>query len=458
MSTSHSTSPRRRAVAVLPAVPLALVIVAEAAWISVVAGLVQEFTLHSPTMSIASLTAFVAAGVIAARVAGPRLRERWPLVGLGMCVAGGAAGWLSAPEARAALGLGAVGDALATNPGGWLAALAILRGFAHARLPLSEETIGRLLGAGVPGLAVAAIVGGLVAEPFRGQFLADAIVAVITFVTTATLALALTRLAAVGADSGFDWRRNPTSVGLLAVLVLAAGALAMPVASIAAPAIAFFVGVSIVPLLVIGLVIGFDRRTARLLILALIAVVAVSTFMNLVGGPSPTTDGPVVPAPDVVASPPDEAIAIGAGLLLVLAAIGVVVLARLWMRRIPRFEDDVLETRTIDRGIDRAGSGRFTRLGRGRRPAPIDGATAYEALIDDLADRPAVRREPAETPAEHARRLRSAGSSDLRLDLLAADYALVRFAGITLSRREDRRAVNRWRSLRRRLGRRGRRD
>jgi hypothetical protein len=181
-------------------------------------------------------------------------------------------------------------------------------------------------------------------------------------------------------------------------------------------------------------------------------------LMNLVGGPSPTTDGPVVPAPDVVASPPDEAIAIGAGLLLVLAAIGVVVLARLWMRRIPRFEDDVLETRTIDRGVDRPGSGRFTRLGRGRRPAPIDGATAYEALIDDLADRPAVRREPAETPAEHARRLRSAGSSDLRLDLLAADYALVRFAGITLSRREDRRAVNRWRSLRRRLGRRGKRD
>ncbi len=139
-----------------------------------------------------------------------------------------------------------------------------------------------------------------------------------------------------------------------------------------------------------------------------------------------------MPTPDVVASPPDEAIAIGAGLLLVLAAIGVVVLARLWMRRIPRFEDDVPETRTIDRGIDRPGSGRFARLGRRRRrPAPIDAATAYEALIDDVADRPAVRREPAETPAEHARRLRSAGSSDLSLDLLAADYALARFAGVT---------------------------
>ena len=233
--------------------------------------------------------------------------------------------------------------------------------------------------------------------------------------------------------------------------------LAIPASSIAAPAIAFVVGASIGPLLVIGLIVGFDRRTARLLIFALIAIVAVSTFMNIVGGPSPTTDGPIVPTPNVVASPPDEAIAIGAGLLLVLAAIGIIVLARLWMRRIPRFEDDVPETRTIDRGIDRPGSGRFARLGRRRRPEPIDAATAYEALIDDVADRPAVRREPAETPAEHARRLRSAGSSDLSLDLLAADYALARFAGVSLSTRENLRAVNRWRSLRRSLGRRGRR-
>ncbi len=441
----------RPTMALLAVVPLALVIVAEAAWISVVAGLVQEFTLHDPTMSIALLTAFVAAGVVAARVLGPRLGERWPVVGLGLCVAGGAAGWLSLPEARAALGGGAVGDALAANPGGWLAALAILRGFAHARLPLSEETIGRLLGAGVPGLAIAAIVGGMVAEPFRGRFLADAIVAVIVFATTATVALALTRLAAVGADSGFDWRRNPTSVGLLAVLVLAAGALAIPAASIAAPAIGFVVGVSIVPLLLIGLVVGFDRRTARLLALALVAVVAMATFMNLVGGPSPTTDPVVAPPPEVVASPPDEAIAIGAGLLLVLAALGVIVLARLWMRRIPRIEDDVREIRTIDHGGERP---RFGRRGRRRPLTPVDAATAYEALVADLADRPKVRREPAETPSEHARRLRADGASDLRLDLLAADYALARFAGVRLSSREDRRALSRWRALRRRLGRR----
>lgn len=436
--------------ATLTAIPLALVIVAEAAWISVVAGLVHEFTLHSPTTGIASLAAFVATGVLAARLLGPRLGDRWPLVGLGLCVAGGAAGWLASPEARATLGGGALGDALAANPGGWLVALAILRGFAHPRLPLNEESLGSLLGAGVPGLALAAIVGGVVAEPFRGQFLADAIVAAILFATSVTLALALTRLAAVGADSGFDWRRNPTWVGLMAGLVLAAGALAIPASSVVAPAIAFIVGVTIGPLLLIGAVVGFNRRTLRLLAFAVIGVMALVAVMNVLGGPLPAIDIGARTPVGAEPSPPDQALAIGGGLLLVVAAVAIVLLARLWMRRLPLPEDDVRETRMIDRGGERL---RLGRRGRRRRLEPVDAATAYQALLDDLDDRPGARREPSETPAEHARRLRATGASDLRLDLLAADYSLARFAGITLSSREDRRAVARWRSLRRHLGR-----
>jgi hypothetical protein len=119
------------------------------------------------------------------------------------------------------------------------------------------------------------------------------------------------------------------------------------------------------------------------------------------------------------------------------------------MRRIPLVEDDVLETRMIDRGGERS---RGKRRRRRRRADPVDAVTAYLALVGDLADRPQVRREPAETPAEHARRLRETGRSDLGLDLLAADYALARFGGVTLSGRENRRAVARWQALRRRLG------
>lgn len=449
---------RRRgpAPAVLVALPLGLVIIAEAAWISVVVGLVDEFTLHEPRLGIPAFAGFVVAGVLAARLVAVRVGGRWPPLAAVLCLAGGAIGWLSAPEAAALLRAGAPGDALAANPAGWLAGLAIARGFAHARLPLSEATLANLLGAGIPGLAVAAVVGGMVAEPFRGRFLTDAIAASIVFVTSATLGLALTRLTTVGADSGFDWRRNPSWVGLLTVLVVATAAIAIVASPIAAMAIEVLVVASMVPLLAIGLVAGFvvgvDRRALRVLSISMLAILAVAGLISILGGPpvSPSNIGGGGSA--VSTSPPGEMVALGGGLLLLVAAIAIVVLARLWMRRTLPVEDDVLETRMIDRGSNstRGGRRRVPRWRR-RRTDPVDAVAAYLALVDDLADRAGVRREPAETPAEHARRLRDAGGSALGLDLLAADYALARFAGVTLSEREDRRAVARWRTLRRQL-------
>ena len=62
-----------------------------------------------------------------------------------------------------------------------------------------------------------------------------------------------------------------------------------------------------------------------------------------------------------------------------------------------------------------------------------------------------MRREPGETPAEHAARLRGTGWGTLALDLLAADYGLVRFGGATLTEAEDRRGIRRASLLRRRL-------
>jgi hypothetical protein len=160
------------------------------------------------------------------------------------------------------------------------------------------------------------------------------------------------------------------------------------------------------------------------------------------------------PGAGVPEQPPvaDQIVTAGLGGLLLLGAIvGVVVLAALWMRRArPPDDDPVEESRTIDRGSGDAAP-RLRRRAFGRRPEPVDAAGAYVALVADLERHPAVRREDAETPAEHAARLRRADRTDLRLDLLAADYALARFAGVTLPEREHRRAVGRWRLLRRRL-------
>lgn len=435
---------------VVDVVPLALAIVAEAAWITILAGLVQEYALREPTLGIVVFVAFVAAGVLAARLLSVRLGGRWPLAAVGLLTVAGGIGWLASPEARAALTEVGLGPALALNPGGWLAALAVLRGFAHARLPLGEQTLARLLAVGVPGLALAAFAGGMVTEPWRARFLADALVAAIAFATCATLSLAMARLTAVGAGSGFDWRRNPTWIGLLVVLVAATAALAIPASYVAGPLISLLIGVSIGPFILIGFVIGFDRRAIRVLAACVGAAIAVVTVLTLIGGgaqPTPAAPGGAV-GKAVTSEEPGQVVAIGAALIVLIAIIATVIFARLWMRRVAVAPDAIAETRTIDRGEERP-AGR--RQGRRKRPTPVDAVSAYLALDEELATQPQLTRQPAETPAEHARRLRAGGRRELALDLLAADYALARFGGISLSPSEDRRAVARWRALRVRL-------
>lgn len=454
--THDAPSPRRRVgtAALLSVVPLVFAVIAEAAWIAVIAGLVQEFALREPTIGIPALAAIVLTGVVTARLLAGRLGRRWPPVALAIAVLAGAAGWLGSPEARAAIASGHLDRALASHPGGWLATVAIVRGFAHARLPLAEATLGRLLAAGIPGLAIVAILGGMIAEPWRGRFLSDALVAAIVFLTSATMGVAVARMTAVGADSGFDWRRNHAWFGLLVMAVVVAAAIAISSSSIVAPGIGALVGLMLgalfVPIVVIGFVAGFGRRTIRVLALFAAGAVALASILTIIGAAGPLPRIGSVFGTGVAASETPPAVgAIGGSVLLVAALVLILILVRLWMRR-PAVEDgDVVETRTIDRG--EAISGR-SRLRRRRPPAPVDAVTAYLRLVEDLADRPAVRRQPSETPSEHARRLRATGRAGLSMDLLAADYALARYAELGLSAAENRRAVARWRTLRRWLG------
>ncbi|HEV8545731.1 MAG TPA: DUF4129 domain-containing protein [Candidatus Limnocylindrales bacterium] len=429
-------------------VPLALAIFAESAWIAIAAGLVQEFVLHEPRLGIAAMAPFVIGGVVASRLLAVRLGSRWPLLALGLCAAGGLIGWLLAPEARAALASNDLGGAIGAHPGGWVAGIAVLRGFAHGRFPLSESTLANLIGFGIPGVAIAAIVGGMVAEPWRSLFLADALVAAIAFGAAATLALALVRLSEVGADSGFDWRQNPSWVALLVVLIAGAAALAVPASAAVAPIVAFVLGAAAVPIIIVGGIIGFDLRAARILGTFVAVAIIIGALASILGlRPEPPGSGGSGVTPSGLPTDSSELV-IGAYLVVLLAIVGILVLARLWMRRLTVTEDRVPEQRMIDHG-ERSAPRR--RIGLRRRVTPTDAVAAYVQLVDDLADRPAFRREPAETPAEHARRLRVAGQSGLSLDLLAADYALARFGGVVLSSVEDRRAVGRWRQLRRRL-------
>jgi hypothetical protein len=431
------------------ALPLALALIAEAAWIAVLAGLLDAFALHEPVTGVPELLLATVAGLLAARLVGPRAGERWSVAAVALAAGAGAIAWLASPEVRDLLragGTDALGPALAANPGGWLAALAFVRGMAHARLPVDPQRIGTLLAAGVPGLAVAAIVGGMVAEPWRGRFLATAQLQVLLFLVSGIAALALARLTQVGGGTRIDWRRNPAWLLLLGALVLVVAVAAAWIGASAGTTIATAAGALLVPLLVVGFVIGFDRRSLRILGLSLLAVGVLGiTVRALSTGGGPPTGAAALPPPSQGDVQAQTSMALGAVVVvLVVAVLAVMVLARIWLRRSrgdPGADD---EERTIDRGGDVAGGPRRARFGRAfRRARPTDAVGAYLALIASLEGRRPVARGEGETPAEHARRLRASGHGTLALDLLAADVGLARFARVDLRQAEHRRAVAR---------------
>jgi hypothetical protein len=399
------------------------------------------------------------AGLVAARVLETRAGSRWPLVVAVLAVVTGAIGWLLAPQVRAILaeqGTGALGDAVAANVGGWLGAVAFVRGVAHARVPADPHRIGNLLGLAVPGLAATALVGGMVGEPFRSTFLGEAQGEVLLFLVAGITALALSRLHLVATGAAVDWRRNPAWLGLLVLLLGGTAVVALVVSLFGGQAIVLAFGALLTPLLIVGFFIGFDRRSFTILLLSLLGTAAVAAVLQVFASanttpPPPPQPGEAVPLPpDPIASVP---VTLGVlGVIIGVAVIAALVLARLWLRR-PRDEDpEVPETREIDRGDSeqdrrRRGARRF-----GRRTTAHDAVTAYRTLLAELEAHPDERRDPGETPAEHASRLRAAGRGGLALDLLAADYGLARFAGRELTPAEHRRAIGRWRLLRGRIG------
>src|SRR5262249_54764143 len=163
------------------------------------------------------------------------LGRAWPIVALALVVLAGLAGCLASPAARDAFASGGLGAAVAAHPGGVIAGLALFRGFAHAGIPPDEGTLARMLGLGAPGLAFAALPGGVIADPSRSAFLGQALVASVVFAGSTILALTLVRMGSIGDDRGLDWTRNPTWIAVAAGLLVGAIALALLLAGYAGP-------------------------------------------------------------------------------------------------------------------------------------------------------------------------------------------------------------------------------
>ena len=343
---------------------------------------------------------------MAARSIRPRVGGAWRWVAAGLAATAGLLGWLASAEVRALLadeGLAGLGPALAVNPGGWLAALALVRGIGYARLPVDPNRVGTMLALAVPALAVAAVVGGMIAEPWRSLFLDAAQLWVLVFLGAAILSLALARLSQVGRGAPVDWRRNPAWLALAGILVLVTAGLAVAISVVAGHTIAVALYVIAVPLLVIGFVVGFDRRSLRIVVISLAAVGALGTILRFVAPGGPAAIGGATLTPVV----PDGQAEAGTGfavgffiLLLVLGVIAALVLARLWLRRQPVAAPDDDETRVIDHG------GNGEAPARRPRVVPVPAPPAPGRRGGRL---PGAARRPRRTSAGGPRAGRDAG-------------------------------------------------
>jgi hypothetical protein len=432
-------------------VPTGLAIVAEGAWIAVIAAFLQELLLRGSVLGLPQFVAATAVGVLAARALSPRLGPRWPVVGLALAIVAAGVGLIAAPDAREAVLAGRLwtDGPLGMNPGGLLIGLAVLRGYGQATFPPSEDRLGRLLVGGIVALSLIALMGGLVAEPFRSRFESEALLGALVFSGAAVLALALARLTVIGAESGAEWTRNPAWLALILAIVGIVEVAAAPAAGVVGPALELVVGVAIGPVIVLGLIFGWTRATIQAVLFVGIVGAALFFWVALTGSTAPGTTtpggtggGPSVPPP----APSPGVTTIGIGLLLTVGAVILLLLIRAWMRGVSVWRGSPDETRTIDRGDEELPEERHRR--RLLRGAPSTAVAAYRRLIADLDGRPIVARAPSETPHEHARRIRSDGWGRIGLDLLVADYTLDRFAGRPVTPAEDRRGVRRWRRLR----------
>ena len=441
-----------RARTVLTAVPLVIALIAESAWLAALAGPLNAFAHRGPVFEPVAAVVFLVAGIALSRALSRRFERRWPVIALGLSLVAAGVGVGLAPEARDTFVAGGVGAALAANPGGLLAGLALLRGigWAHTGLPVPEDRLSRLLGGGSVAIVAAAIIGALTLDPWRTAFLGTVLGYGLVFVSTAILALALTRQAAAAGGMAAGWQRNPIWVVSMLAAVVTFGALAVLFSGQVRPTIEIVVGLLLVPLMIIGLLVGWSKRGLRIFVIALAVMVILSGFSRLVSPGQQGQQGQSS-APADQSSAVDNAVPIGIGVgVAIILVVVVLVLVRLWMSQSRDRLEGVVEERSIDHTPD--GDTRTRR----RRPlalrrAPTDAVGAYRSLLTDLEERQGVRREPWETPREHAGRLRGQGNSGVALDFLAADYALASFGDKHLSTTENTRALSRWRLLRRRL-------
>lgn len=423
--------------------PLLAGVVAEAALLAVFAIAITGLSGGIPTFAVPGLALLVALGAFLTR----RVRGRWraPIM------AGGAALALSIAvllpiglSAGAALdgGLGlAIGGAL-------IGGLAFLRGSVHDDPADDALAADQLLRWGPWLLLLPWAMGMSLDALHRAWFAGPAFAATTLFAASALLAVATSRLRILAADAGIDWRGGRAWSGTLATLLIGILLFLVPASFVLGAPVVVAIGVATAPLFAGAAVVlaGFAA------IGGLFAALLQGLFSRMASNPSSTSNGP----PEVLHALPGASGDTGLPLIIftvIGVAIAIVIVAlitRHWLRS-PQTSPAALldEHRSTELELHwPRSSWRMPRLGPRHLGAPGDAEAAYLRLLEDYDDDPVLRRNPGETPSEHVARLRQSVGPNLPRDLLAADFELVRFGGMDLGKRENRRAIDRWRRLR----------
>lgn len=441
-----SPSPAERFWAIAP---LALRIVAEGGWLTVVyAALVTSFEKRAPVLGPFELAAFVAYGLLLVWLA-RQLPEIGPLVLIAGVALGGALGWLLSPVPRDMLALDPA-LALGAHPAGWLAGLAVLRGTMILRGARGVGQIDTLLAWGLPALALVWAVAGLITpSALWPAFAISALWGSIVFVIAALMAIGLTRLDQIQAGIADERLRRR-----LRLLVLAAGLGVLPVA------IPFAILSGLPVEEIFAPIVGPLRFLIVLvaLFLGLLAEALINAWKTVARPPegleAEITNRTINSDPSTYQYPLLDAIV---GLLVLGAALAVLAYALYeianWLIGRREEEDDEHEgVGDLERTIvlpERPIAPLAARRRRSLRPAR-DAVGAYVHALAELERHPTFARAPTETPGGHSTRVRAAdmpAAPDLAR--LAADYQLARYGGLALNAAEDGRALSRLARLRR---------
>jgi len=409
------------------ALPAAAVCLAEGAWIAIITILWSMVAPGAaPAPSVWLLALLVAVGLVVARW--PRLRAtgRATRVAAALAVL---AGLLAGSLVPATSSVAAAGSGL-------LVALAVWRGSRHGDPTADDIVTSDMLRLGLPGLAVPWLIGAAVLDN-RDAFVGAALPATLLFVAASLVAVGLTRLAALGVESGLDWASNRAWLFLLGGVV---GGLAL---------------VSVPATLLLGAPLG---GVVRGLLAPFVAATDLAGSVLTAGlaasGITPSAGSGAVPSPTPGGGldwslPPWVTVVVSVLFLALVIRAAVYVAQR--VRGIPRGvrstavrpqEEHRRELRRPRVSLPALGRP-WRALARHRLHSVTD---AYLAALDHLATRDRGRAA-GESPRAHAGRVRDAVG--WRLGFLAADYELERYARRPVTTVERRRALARARWLRR---------